>query len=551
MQRAGASSEGQEAVNGSSGQDRRWRSMRRAAVLLVAVAAASSATAAYALTGHAHAGKATVAAAKPKSGGTLTVDGGPIPTLDPSVGSANAMSEGGEAIYDSLMTIPKLGDPAQPNIATSMTASKNGLTWTMKLPTGVKFSDGTAFNAGAVVFNMKRDMAPSSSAAALLSSVKSVSAPNATTVVFHMKTPYSSFPDVFAYDGSGTAGFIASPAAVTKWGKNYSAHASGIGPFKVQSWSPDGQTVLVRNPNYWDKAQQKVYLNKVVIINSPADETAYQSVQAGNLDLMGTEDPSVLQAAKSNGKVRVVMGDSSANEDSIILNFAQPPFNNLSMRQAVSMALNRTEIAKLTTDGLGTAAYNLFPKGNPFHDSSSDPAYNPAKASALVAAYTKSTGSAPTFNYTCAAGNSATDVIVQELQAVGFKVTTDQEQATGWLDDFFAKKYQAICWVMAPFATPAELPYRFFYSTGDLNTQGFNNAAFDKYADEGRDAATPALQKKYWDAADKVLTQQLPWVWTTTGPIGFIMTKNVQGEDYSDPARLRYFVPSVNLEWLS
>lgn len=547
MQRADASGARHQHTSEPAGAGR-WRLIRRSAVLAVAVGAMSSAAVAYAATGSHH---AKTASAKPQKGGTLVVDvQDPILTLDPAAGSANAMALGGESIYDTLMWIPKLGEPAQPNIAKSMTASKNGLTWTMKLPTGIKFSDGTPFNAAAVVYNMKRDMAPSSSAAALLSSVKSVSAPNATTVVFHLKTPYSSFPDVFAYDGSGTAGYIASPTALKKWGKKYSAHASGVGPFKVQSYSAESNTVLVRNPNYWNTSQT-VYPDKVVLDNITSDQTAYQSIQAGNVDIMGSADPSILAAAQKNSKVQTVMGDTNDNQDSIVLNLATPPFNNLSVRKALSMALNRNQIASLTTNGLGRPAVNLFPKGNPFHDSYSDPGYNPSGAQQLISQYTQQTGSAPTFTYTCNNQRPATDVIIQQLKAVGFNVTLDEEQTASWVSDYFAKKYQAICWTMAPFATPNELPYRFFFSTGDLNTGGFNSPAFDADANAGRAATSFAKQKANWDKADKVLTQQLPWVWTTSGPIGFILNKKVHGQDYSQPSRLRYYVPMVGREWLS
>lgn len=490
-------------------------------------------------------------AATPQTGGTITVGSGPISTLDPAKGSANAMALGGDMIYDSLMTVPKLGDAPQPNIAKSMTVSDDGLTWTMTLPTGIKFSDGTDFDAAAVKYNMDRDMEPGSTAAALLSLVKSVDAPDATTVVFHMKAPFAGFPNVFAYDGSGTAGYIASPTALQKWGKNYTAHASGVGPFMVQSWSPNNTTVLVRNPNFWDQANRPVYLDKAVIKVITDNQTAYQAVKAGDLDLFGTADPSILATAQKDSSVRTVMGDSANNQDSIILNMATAPFNDLDLRKAVSMALDREQIAALTTNGLGKPALSLFPEGNPYHGSAADPSYDLDAAKQITAQYKQSTGKAPSFTYTCNNQRPATDVIVQQLKQAGFDVKVKAEESTSWVNDYFAKKYQAICWTMAPFLTPGLLPYRFFYSTGDLNTQGFKSTEFDQAADAARAATTPDQEKQEWMKADQVLTEQLPWVWTTTGPIGFILSKRVQGIDYDEPARLRYYVPTFGNEWLS
>lgn len=489
-------------------------------------------------------------ASEPVKGGAITVNEGPVPTLDPSTGSANAMAVAGNAIYGTLMTVTKPGEEPQPSIAKSMTAGKDGMTWTMTLPTGLKFSDGTPFNAEAVVFNMERDMEPTSSAAALLSSVKSVTATNPTTVVFHMASPLSSLPYAFSYDGSGTAGYMASPTAVKKYGKDYSAHASGLGPFMVQSWSATGNTVLVQNPNYWNAKEEPVYLEKVTIESVPSEQTAYQSVQAGNLTLMGSADPSILNQAQSNGSVKTVMGETENNQDSIILNMATAPFENLELREAVSMALNREEIAQLTTNGLGGPAVNLFPKANPFHDEYTDPEFDVEKAKEIVEKYKAKTGETPSFTYTCNTERPATEVIVHQLQEAGFNVKVNAEEVNAWLSDFFGKKYQAICWTMAPFLSPDQLPYRFFYSKGDLNTGGYDSKAFDTAADEAR-TATGEAKKADWQKADKVLTEELPWVWTTTGPIGFIMSPKLEGVEWEQPYRQRYYVPSFAHSWLA
>lgn len=487
---------------------------------------------------------------EPVKGGSITVSGGPVLTLDPAAGSANAMAMAGNAIYDTLMTVTKPGEEPQPEIAESMEQSKDGMTWTMKLPTGLKFSDGTPFNAEAVVFNMERDMEPTSTAAALLSSVKSVSATDPTTVVFHMASPFSSLPYAFSYDGSGTAGYMASPTAVKKYGKSYSQHASGLGPWMVQSWSATGNTILVPNPNYWNATEEPVYLEKVTLESVPSEQTAYQSVQAGNLTLMGSANPSILSQAQGNGNVKTVMGETENNQDSIILNMATKPFESLELREAVSMALNREEIAALTTNELGGPAVNLFPEGNPFHDEYTDPEFDVEKAKEIVTSYKEKTGESPSFTYTCNTERPATEVIVHQLQEAGFDVKVNTEEVNAWLADFFGKKYQAICWTMAPFLSPSQLPYRFFYSKGDLNTGGYDSPAFDKAADEAN-KATGAAQKADWQNADKLLTEELPWVWTTTGPIGFVMSPKLEGVEWEQSYRQRYYVPTFAHSWLA
>lgn len=485
---------------------------------------------------------------QPRQGGTLNVAiGADLATLDPSKGSANTMALVGSAVYDTLMVVPKIGDLPQPNLAQSLTESADKMSWEMKLPTGVKFSDGTPFDAEAVKFNLDRNRAKGSTAAALLSSIDSVEVVDPATVTIKMKHPFSNLPYAFSYDGSGTAGYVASPTALKQYGDDYTAHAAGVGPYKLQSWAPGQPVELVRNPDYWNKDKQ-VYLDKVVVKTIADPQSAYQALLAGDIDLMATVSPTLMKTAKENPQVNFVQG-VGADQDSIILNVTRPPFDDVRVREALSKALNRQEIVDLTTEGLGKPAVNLFPEGNPFHNPAADPAYDVAGAKQLLAAYEADTGKKATFNYTCSNVRPASDVIVNQLKAAGFDVKFDALEPSAWLDQFFGKKYSAICWTMAGFLTPDLLPYRFLHSTGDLNTGGFKSAAFDEKADAAR-TATPEEQKTLWAEADTVLTKELPWVWTTSAPIGFVWSKKVHSVDFDEPARLRYSVPSFVNAWL-
>ena len=95
--------------------------------------------------------------------------------------------------------------------------------------------------------------------------------------------------------------------------------------------------------------------------------------------------------------------------------------------------LNREEIAQLTTDELGGPAVNLFPAGNPYHDSYSDPDYDLEKAKEIVSSYKQKTGESPSFTYTCNNQWPATEVIVHQLEEAGFQVKVNAEETNaGW-----------------------------------------------------------------------------------------------------------------------
>ncbi|MFI0367062.1 ABC transporter substrate-binding protein [Actinomadura sp. 1N219] len=488
----------------------------------------------------------------PRSGGTLKVSmSSALTELDPAKGSANAMAQVGVAIYDTLMKVQKVGDKPTPHIAKSLTASDDLKTWTMKLPAGVQFSDGTPFDADAVKFNMDRHLDPktASTAASLLSSVASVRAPDAETVVFKLKYPFANFPYTLAFDGSGTAGYIASPAALKKYGKDYTAHAAGLGPFKLESWAPGKPVTLVRNPNYWNK-NQKIRLDKVVISTIADEQAQYQALQSGTVDVASSIDPTVQKQAKANSSLNYEQGVGS-DQNSIALNMDQPPFNDPRARQAVSKALNRPEIVALTKEGLTGPAVNLFPKGDPFHNPAADPGFDLAGAKALVQQYEQATGRPFEFTYTCRAVVNETQVIERQLAAAGMKLKIEIQEGATALETFFGQKYQATCWSMAGFLTPDLLPYRFFHSSGDLNNMGFKDKRFDAAADAARRTADPAEQKRLWAEADTVLAEQLPWVWTTGQPVAYISRKTVHSPDLDEPSRLRGRIVEFDDMWLS
>ncbi len=342
----------------------------RTVVLVASICVAFLASACGAKSGGSAGGGGGDDGGTPQMGGTLRIGASSaVTTLDPAKGSANAMALTGDAIYDTLMIVPKTGDKPQPNIAKSMTPNTDFTEWTMTLPTGVKFSDGTPFNAAAVKFNMDREIDPkmASTAASLLSPVKSVDAPDDATVVFHLKTGWANFPDVFAYDGSGTAGYIASPTALQKYGDDYTSHAAGVGPYMLKSWAPGQDVILVRNPDYWDNADHKPYLDEVDVKTIEDEQARYQALQSGDIDYTSTIDPTIMKQAQGNSQVGFVQGTGS-DQDSIVLNISQPPFNDIRVRQALSMALNRDEIVALTKEGMASPAVNLFPTKDPFHD---------------------------------------------------------------------------------------------------------------------------------------------------------------------------------------
>src|SRR5712691_5410586 len=220
-------------------------------------------------------------AAQPRVGGTLVYAAGADPdSLDP----ANTDSNPGEAIGRMMNNFLVRFDAKlklKPDLATSWTQSKDGLTWIFKLRKGVKFHDGTPFNAEAVKYNFERFLGPEKPLKASLHTpiIKSVDVVDESTVRFNLKVPFAFFLNNLAH--SATA--IVSPAAHQKWGKDLTLHPVGTGPFKFVEWVRGDRIVLERNDGYWGG---RPLLDRVTVKTVKEDSARVLMLESGDTDLI-------------------------------------------------------------------------------------------------------------------------------------------------------------------------------------------------------------------------------------------------------------------------
>jgi peptide/nickel transport system substrate-binding protein len=228
-------------------------SLRRFATIALVAACVAALAAAVA------AARTTRSAADIRNGGTLTIGLAEEPdALDPTL----ARTFVGRIVF--LAMCEKLYDLDShlnivPQLATALPqVSKDKLTYTIKLRTGVKFNDGTAFNAAAVKTTLERDLTLKGSVrASEISPINTVDAPNATTVVLHLKSPYSPLTAQLA----DRAGMVLSPKALAAGG-TFAQNPVCVGPFMYKDRVAGDHITLVKSPYYYDKA--KVHLASVV-----------------------------------------------------------------------------------------------------------------------------------------------------------------------------------------------------------------------------------------------------------------------------------------------
>lgn len=355
------------------------------------------------------------------------------PHLDPTAGAAGAIDDVTYAnIFQGLTRIGSNG-AVQPDLAESWTLSDDGLVYTFKLHDGVKFHDGTALDAGDVVFSLDRARADDSTNAqkALFAAIESVEAVDDLTVKVTLSHPQGSF----LYNmGWGDAVIVAPESADTNKEKPV-----GTGPFKFDNWAKGSSVTLVKNPDYWG---DPVALDKATFrfISDPAAATS--ALMAGDIQAFPAfPAPEAVAQFETDPRFSVVIG-STEGETILATNNGKPPFDNLKVRQAIAHAIDRQAIIDGAMFGFGTPIGSHFAPHNPAYEELVETyPYDPEMAKQLLAeaGYPdgfKATLKLPPPSYARRGG----EIVAAQLREVGIDLEIIPVEWAQWLDQVFKAK---------------------------------------------------------------------------------------------------------------
>lgn len=330
-------------------------------------------------------------------GGSSGSTGGPLPhgnvlyyaapgepdTLDPGGGISGFDQYFANAIFDTLIVSdPKTMNPTLPGLATSWSfMGPNKLTFRLNLRHGVQFQDGTPFNADAVKTSL--DHYKSLGVWTDLTPVTSETVVDDYTVDLNLKAPYSPLPAVLSF----RAGQIISPAALQKYGKDFGRHPVGAGPFAFTSWTAGSELVLTKFAGYWNKSATHFNGIDYKIIG---DTTAMSSaVIAGQVDfaqLLNLPATTIGSLKASSGITAQVL--STLSVGIVTTANSTPPFNNVLVRRAAELSINRTQLANAMVGkgvGQGPAWEYVPPNHWSYTKSLKDWPYDPGQAKQLLA----------------------------------------------------------------------------------------------------------------------------------------------------------------------
>ncbi len=450
-----------------------------------------------------------------KKGGTLTVglelD---IPGFDPlKVGVYDTSQNIAAALLFEQLTRLDDNGKATPSLALSWTHSDDFKTWTFKLRPDVKFHDGTPFNAAAVKWNFDRQKDPKNNCrcAFYIANTLSIDAPDDLTAVYHLKDPAVNFPVLLTRPDQNST--VHSPSAIQAKGDDYNRNPVGTGPFVLKSWTAGDRMVLERNPNYWNK--DRPYLDRVVLRPLPDSQSRFASLKSGETDLLWADEFEAdnIERAKKDKSLQVLSYAGSGAAVNVF-NTKVAPLDDVRVRQALVMALDRKKMSQAITNGLSRPASNAFGDGSwvKCKDDGALPE-DPKKAAALIKEYGKPVKFKMLFTAT-PRGRANGQVLQQLWKNIGVEMEIEQVDQATIPARAFQRKFDVTPWRIVDFPDPDVQMFANFYSKSPLNLANFSDPELDKALEGARVTPDEAKRTEFYCEAQRIINKNATWFFT-------------------------------------
>jgi len=512
-------------------------SLRRLALIAIGVVVVGALSAAVAVA-HGAGSAATI-----KNGGTLTIGLAEEPdALDPTIARTfvgrMVFQTICEKLYDldsHLNVVPQLA-AALPQV------SADKLTYTIKLRSGIKFNDGTAFDSAAVKQTLTRYLTfPGSVRKSEISPISSIDTPNATTVVLHLATPYSPLVAQLA----DRSGMILSPKALASGG-TFAQNPVCVGPFMFKDRVAGDHITVVKSPDYYDKS--KVHLDSIVfrIMTDPSSRTA--ALRAGDIQvedrIQSTDVPTLQKDSSVTVPKAVTIGYQG-----ITLNLGNKngllklPYSTVNtdlaksqdLRTAFDAALDRTTINKVVFNGLNQPdCYPIAPVSPWYKPTVSGLSCDLHANTSLAKSLVKASGiSNPTVNLMLGGTDPVTARLGQVIQsmeaAVGIKVTVSPTEFTTSLNRADAGTFDTYAVGWSGRVDPDGNIYGFVATKGTLNDSGYSNARLDYVLNGARKSLTTKARTTLYRVAMQIIHRQRPLIYLYHPVNYYGVSKKVSG----------------------
>ncbi|MFJ5772260.1 ABC transporter substrate-binding protein [Psychrobacillus sp. NPDC093180] len=453
--------------------------------------------------------------------------GGDSTSLDPSTVTEGESFKVTKNIYETLLNFGEQDTTIHEGLATKWEPSEDGLTYTFTLREGVKFHDGTDFNAEAVVKNFERWANGSEDKFPYYKSmfggfkgeeghvIESVTAEGDYTVVFKLTRAQAPFLKNIAMSPFA----IASPTAFEKDGEKFGDNPVGTGPFKFVEWKRNDSITIEKFDGYWDEALPK--LDKVIFRSIPDNSARLNDLLNGAIDLADGINPADGTTVEGDSSLQL-FERPSMNVGYLGLTTTRPPFDNAKVRQALNYAIDKEAIVEAFFEGRAEVAKNPLPSSIPgFNDDITGYEYDPEKAKELLA----EAGFADGFEMELWAmpvprpympdGKKVAEAIQKNLEDIGVKAEIVSYEWATYLDK--ASKGEADAFLLGWTGDNGDAD-NFIYVLLDGDNIGSNNYTYYDNKDlhkiliEAQTEVDEEKRNELYKQAQEIIFEDAPWV---------------------------------------
>ena len=494
--------------------------------------------------------RARRAAAQPTPGGTLTIAVAADPsTLDCHVNSNTRDSIFHHGLYDHLIQRSPDGT-LYPGLATEWAVAEDGVTWTLKLRTGVTFHDGTPFNAEAVVFNFDRIVDPATKseyAVFQLGPYESSRAIDESTVEIKMSRPYGPLPVSLATYGIG----MVSPAAVDQYGDQYGQNPVGTGPFKFVEWTPQNQVVLERNPDYnWASEIESITgpapLERIVFRTIAENATRAAALQSGEVDYATLAAPDLLTFEGNSDYRTQTISVEGYPPAGLFVNCVTAPTDDVNVRKALAFGVNAEEVRTVIYEDFAGEADSVISNFAWAYDPASALyPYDPEQAGALLdeagwvmgdGDYRQKDGQDLTIVHLALTGvRNVAELVQAQLTDIGVKVDLLVEDNPAQQQSAQQAKHNLV-WTQWSGVDPADL--RKVYGSENIgsgwNFAHYNNPDLDQMFLDGEATNDQEQRKQIYSQVQMLLMEDATFIPLNNNMTYLAMKTSVQGTEVID-----------------
>ena len=459
-----------------------------------------------------------------------------LDSLDPYNTNSTLAQAVGKSYYEGLFGFDK-NLKVQPLLAESYTASPDGLSYTFKLRHGVKFQDGTDFNAEAVKVNLERVLDKSNGLARYnqFNRIKSVTVVDPYTVKIELNEPFSALINALAHPSA----MMISPTALKKWGKDIALHPVGTGPFEFVEWKPAEYLKVQKFDGYWRKGYPKI--DTLTFRTVTDNNTRAAVVQTGEAQFAYPVPYEQASLLKANPKLELVATPSITTRY-VSMNTLQKPFDDVRVREAVNYAINKDALAKVAFAGYAFPAQGVVPQGVAFAEKMTPWPYDPAKARELLkeAGYPTGFSTSLWSGYNDGTSAKVVQFLQQQLAQVGIKTSIEMLES--------GQRVQRVQTVKDPKTAPVRMYYGgWSASTGEAdwalrpllttngwppvfyNTAYYSNKEVDKDVSDALSITDATRRQQLYADAQQRVWKDAPWAFLTTDRNLSVESKKLSG----------------------